>query len=206
MSVIGIDIGLKTLSICIISQKKEILLWGLYNVMEDEIRCSKCGRKAKYKIGFCGLHYKGDKSEMIKYKKIKSYSKQEICNKLIKLIEKIIQENEETMCSVKKVIIELQPTINRNMCFASDVIFTKLCDYYLNDNVLIKYERASKKLKGCPGKFVKNTYKNRKQKSIEYVLQILEENGDIENKTLLENSTKKDDMSDSMLLSYLNLK
>lgn len=205
MSVIGIDIGLKTLSICIISENKTILLWGLYNVLEDDIRCSKCGRKAKYKIGFCGLHHKGE-AEIIKHKKIKNYSKQEICNKIIKLMDKIIQENVETMKDVEKVIIELQPTINRNMCFVSDVIFTKLCEYYLDKQVLVKYEKANKKLKGSPGPFIKNTYKNRKKKSIEYTTKILEEENDLDNLSILQKSSKKDDMSDSFLLCYLNLK
>ena len=207
--VLGIDIGLKSLSMCILTNK-QILLWGVYNVLSpDQQNCETCGRKAKYITGFCGSHYSGEKLKKyeIKTKKVKSFSLQEICNKVLTLLNKLLSEESETFSKVTKVIIELQPKFNPKMCFVSNVIFTKLCDFYTNNAcVKIKFEKACLKLKnykGDKGAFVKNTYKNRKLKAVEYVTDCLS-NYSEEMMEFFNKLKKADDASDSFLLAYNN--
>jgi hypothetical protein len=203
--VLGIDVGIKTLSMCVLSEEG-VKHWGVYNILEkDIILCQVCGRKAKYISGLCGTHYKGEKIKKyeIKTKKIKSYSQQELCNKTLLKLAEILED--PLFLSVTHVIIELQPRFNPKMCFISNIIFTKMCDYYINKDVVIKFDRAKNKLKnykGDKGEFVKNTYKNRKQKSIEYVTNELSKMDDNEEtRNYFENLKKTDDASDSYLLA-----
>lgn len=211
MATLGIDVGLKTMSMCIIKDNN-ILLWGVYNTLDAEvIMCETCGRKAKYTDGFCGTHYKGIKVKKneIKTKKVKSYSLHELCSKVLVLLNKLLVENDKIFETVTSVIVELQPKFNPKMCFVSHVLFTKLCDHYNGKTVKIKFERASNKLKnygGDKGKFVKNTYKNRKEKAIEYVTNELGKMDDInkEMKEYFAGLKKQDDASDSFLLAFNN--
>lgn len=207
MAVLGVDVGLKSLSICIVSDDM-ILKWGVYNILDSEqVLCEICGRKAKYKQGFCGIHFKGEKLKKneIKTKKVKSFSLQDIAIKIIDLLDDLTQD--PCFLEVEKVIIELQPKCNPKMCFCSNVIFTKLCDYYKESEVKIKFERASvklKKYKGDKGLFVENTYSNRKKKSIEYVeCQIKRYQQEMQD--FFTGLKKKDDASDSFLLAFNNL-
>jgi hypothetical protein len=207
--VLGIDVGIKTLSLCILSKEK-IELWGVYNTIEpDQILCETCGRKAKYKAGFCGSHFKGEKVKKneIKKTKVKSFSLQEICSKVLLLINRLLEEDYEKFIKVTKVIIELQPRFNPKMCFVSNVLFSKFCDFYTNSDVKIKFEKASVKLKkftGDKGEYIKNTYINRKLKSIEYVTNTLTECYSEEMLIFFTDLGKADDASDSFLLSYNN--
>lgn len=207
MATLGIDVGLKSLSICIISDKS-IHKWGVYNILDPEkVLCEICGRNAKYKQGFCGIHFKGEKLKKneIKLKKVKTFSLQDIANKVINLLDDLTQD--PCFLDVTKVIIELQPKFNPKMCFCSNVIFTKMCDYYKESDVKIKFERASMKLKnykGDKGCFVENTYSNRKKKSIEYVeYQIKKYQQDMQD--FFNGLKKKDDAADSFLLAFNNI-
>jgi hypothetical protein len=208
--VLGIDVGIKTLSLCILSKEK-IELWGVYNtITPDQLLCETCGRKAKYKLGFCGSHFKGEKIKKneIKKTKVKSFSLQEICSKVLLLINRLLEEDYEKFIKVKKVIIELQPRFNPKMCFVSNVLFSKFCDFYTNSDVKIKFEKASVKLKkftGDKGEYIKNTYKNRKLKSIEYVTNTLTECYSEEMLVFFTGLKVKHDASDSFLMAYNNL-
>lgn len=208
--VLGIDVGIKTLSLCIMT-KEHILSWGVYDLLEDDsVLCETCGRKAKYTEGFCGTHYKGKKIKKneIKKKKVKEYTKQELCKKALVFLNDLTKDKEEEFLKVTDVIIELQPRFNPNMCFMSNVIFSKLCDYYLNTDVLVKFEKAKNKLKnykGDKGEFVKNTYKNRKLKSIEYVKEELLKFNDVVASTFFLNLKKCDDASDTFLICFNTL-
>lgn len=203
--VLGIDVGIKTLSLCLLSRDK-IHCWGVYNILEsDIIYCNTCGRKAKYISGFCGTHYKGEKLKKyeIKNKKVKSYNQQELCTKTITKLTEILKD--ESFSKVSHVVIELQPRFNPKMCFISNVLFTKLCDYYMDSDVIIRFDKAKNKLKnykGEKGDFVKNTYTNRKKKSIEYVTKEIEKIDDEEMKEFLTSLTKRDDACDSFLLAH----
>jgi hypothetical protein len=210
MNKIGIDVGLRTMSICILNET-DILLWEVCDMLsEEQVNCDVCGRKAKYITGQCGTHYKGikNKKNEIKIKKVKSYSLQEICERVITKIDCLFNDHQEAFEFVDDVIIELQPRFNPKMCFVSNVLFTKLCEKFIGTGCKVRFDRAKNKLKnycGDKGAFVKNTYANRKSKSIEFVNFELTKYD--ENWALFFNSlAKRDDASDSFLLAFNSLK
>jgi hypothetical protein len=207
--VLGIDVGLKTLAVCVFDTR--IRLWNVYNVLEEEVKmCSVCTRPSKYISGFCGFHVSSSlklKKNQIKTKKVKSYSLHETAKKIITFLEKLISENIEIFDEITQVVIELQLKLNARMCFASNMIFAKLSDHFLESNTSIKFEKASAKLKkfaGDKGTFVENTYANRKMKSVEYVRNTLVELEETEMLKYFSDLKKKDDASDSFLLAYNN--
>lgn len=206
---LGIDVGLKTLALCITS-REGILLWDTYNILEDEnIFCIKCGKKAKYihdTQHYCGIHSRKIPEKKI-VKKVK-YSLHELTKKIIKKIGQIIHDNIDIMNSVTSIIIELQPSVNQKMKYTSHVLFVLFTEFYIDKKCSIKFERASVKLKKFKSEEkVKNTYKNRKLRGIEYTYRCLENiknSGDYTE--FLENKKKRDDLCDAFLLSYNNLK
>lgn len=220
-SVLGIDIGLRNMSMCVITEDREILLWKIYDLLADDIiLCSVCGRNAKYISGdvtFCGTHFKGNKKgkvNQIKKKKVKQYSLQEIASKVISKVNTIVEDDKEIFDQISSCILELQPKINPKMGFTSHILYGKLCDIFLDKPCSIKFEKASRKLKcytGDKGLYITNTYKNRKAKAIEYVTNILNSdcltNGS-EYIDYFANIKKKDDASDALLIAFncVNLK
>jgi hypothetical protein len=207
MRCLGIDIGLKNLALCVV-EYDVIKLWNVYNILEDESVCFKCTRKAKYTfedIVYCGIHSRKLKHKKeVKYKKIASYSLQELSLKIIKSFEQIIHDNKEILEDVSSVVLELQPNMNPKMKFTSHVLFTLLAKFYTDKKCSIKFERASVKLKKYKSAvYIKNTYANRKKRAIEYTTRIL--NNDIKNKEdyrHIVESKKADDLCDAFLLSY----
>jgi hypothetical protein len=189
--------------------KDEILLWRVSDILNsDTPLCKICQRKAKYIDETCGTHYKGIKLKKneIKKKKVKEYTKQEICKKVLLLLNDLKQE--EILSKVTDVIIELQPRFNPSMCFVSNVMFTKFCDIYIDTDVSVKFEKAKNKLKNYKedkGEFCKNTYKNRKLKSIEYVKSQLYKYNNEEMNEFFKNLKKQDDASDTFLLCFNSL-
>ena len=214
-SVLGIDIGLRNMSMCVITEDREILLWEIYDLLADDIiLCSICGRNAKYTAGdtsFCGTHFKGNKKSkvnQIKKKKVKQYSLQEIASKVISKVNTIVEDNKEIFDQLTSCILELQPKINPKMGFTSHILYGKLCDIFLDKPCSIKFERANQKLKkytGDKGVYVANTYKNRKAKAVEYVANILNSdcllNG-VDYVDYFANIKKKDDAADAMLIAF----
>lgn len=213
MSCLGIDIGLKTLALCVIKDSK-ILLWDVYNVLDEDLCCETCSRKAKYSFDkkyLCGIHSRKIKDKKpIKTKKVSSYSLHEITTRIINKLEEIVANNSIIIEGISSVIIELQPKVNHKMKFTSHVIFTMFTYLYKDKKCSIKFERASVKLKKI--KFeerIPNTYKNRKKRAVDYTLGCLEK-GIISNscdyEDMLSAKTKLDDLSDAFLLSYNNSK
>lgn len=215
MSCLGIDIGLKTLSLCVINGRN-IQLWDTYNVMNAPVCCFVCSRNAKYSTpsnAYCGIHSRKIKDKKpLKTKKISSYSLQEIASKIILKFEEILEANRLVFDDVSSIVLELQPNINQKMKFTSHVLFTILTSLYLHKKCSIKFERASTKLKKINSSattFMKNTYANRKKRSVEYVTKCLDSDKLTNSKDYLDtllNTTKRDDLCDSFLLSYGNLK
>lgn len=206
MARLGIDIGLKNLSMCVIDCNL-IKMWGVYNILDEELICCKCIRKAKYSnIGemYCGLHSKKmEGKKEIKTKKIKSYSLHDLTSKIIKNFEEIILENREILDTVSHVKLELQPSLNPKMKFTSHVLFTLLTKFYTDKKCSIKFERASVKLKKYKSDiYLKNTYKNRKIRAIEYTKSLLKNIKNSDDYECLMKSKKLDDLCDSFLLSY----
>lgn len=214
-TVLGLDVGLRTMSICVLNKDEGILLWNSYDILEEDcFYCSDCGRNAKYKqrdVFFCGIHVnKKEKKTEVKKKKVCQYSLQQIASKIINKMNSIIQQNKQILENINCCILELQPKINAKMKFTSHIIYCKLCEFFLNSNCLVKFERANRKLKNYKfdkGPFLTNTYKNRKLKSIEYTRYILQEKicNSKDYLEFFENFKKKDDISDSMLLAFNSL-
>lgn len=212
MSCLGIDVGLKNLALCIIKER-DILLWDVYNILEEDLSCKFCDRKAKYSFHeeyFCGIHSRKLDKKPLKTKKISSYSFHELTTKIINKLEEIFKNNSEIIEGVSSVIIELQPKINHKMKFTSHVIFTMFSYIYRYKYCSIRFEKASLKLKKI--KFedrLANTYKNRKKRAVDFTLSCLK-NGDISNgfqyENMLSSKKKIDDLSDAFLLSYNNIK
>ena len=212
-NVLGIDTGMKNLGLCVMNNS-EILLWDVFNILEDDVLyCTKegCSVKAKWKPGvLCGRHYKGAKETKyaVKQKKCSSYTPEQLATCVSKLFTNLFSDNEEIFKNINLVVFELQPRINQRAKMMSHFIYMKICDYIVTNGLKckMKFERASCKLKnfkGDKGLYVKNTYTNRKKKSVEYTKQILE---DYDPKWLesLENMSKKDDACDALLISYNN--
>ena len=213
MSCLGIDIGLKNLALCVIKDRR-ILLWDVYNILDEEFTCDKCKRKAKYRLSkeyFCGIHSRKLQGKLpLVVKKISSYSFHDITKKIIQKIEEIAKDNNDLMDGISSVVIELQPKINQRMKFTSHVIFTMFTYLCRHTKCSIKFERASLKLKKLKFKHkIPNTYKNRKKRAVDYTLECMK-GGVISNSAdyqeMLSTKSKLDDLSDAFLLSYNNSK
>lgn len=210
---LGIDIGLKNLSLCIIHDK-HIKLWETYNIIED-IFCIVCGKNAKYvyeKKNFCGIHSRKLTGKKVLNTKIKFFSLQDIASKIINKFEYILKDNKELFNIVNLVTLELQPRINAKMKFTSHILFCLLCKFYIDKTCKIKFEKASIKLKNFKQKRLfdnlPNTYKNRKIRAIDYTLYCLNNSAllnSLEYLNFFKDKKKKDDLSDSFLLSYNNI-
>jgi hypothetical protein len=195
-TVLGIDIGVKTLGLCVISSEKreevnyyKILLWDSFDCLLDYNKtCSGikkdgnlCGKKCSYtnKIEYtCKTH---NKNCPIKYKakKLKEYKLQDLCKAVIKKLNEIFENFPEIFKLIDIVNIELQPSFSPRMKAISNVIFGKIVEYYIeSDNVNINFVRASEKLKIYDGPelkcSLKSNYSKRKWLSIEHIKYFIE--------------------------------
>lgn len=196
MSVLAIDIGLKNLSLCIMSCEKSrdlqsyvINYWDVLNTLEEEPRCESltksgkiCGKKCTCKVRVdsnfiysCKTHSDKNK-KVLKYKskQVKDFTLQDIAKLVLGKIN-LIYEEYSAFKDVKKVLIELQPKCNNKMKFVSHIVYGKLVDLYnFDDNVTIRFIKAVSKLKGH-GLITseetcksKNKYAQRKFQGIQY--------------------------------------
>jgi hypothetical protein len=211
MSCLGIDIGIKTLAMCVMSCDSVVCMWDTFNLIDHtENYCIKCQRKAKYTacgIFYCGIHCRKIKEKkVLKDKKISSYTTHDLTIKIVKSFKEILNTHKEILLTVNKVVLELQPKINQKMKYTSHVLFTLLTEFYVDTKCYIKFERASVKLKKIKDKStLPNTYKNRKNRSIEYVKKCLENSVNQEYINVISHKKKIDDLCDSFLLSYNNI-
>ncbi len=200
MSVVSIDIGLKTLSLCAMDKNKHVSLWELYNVLESEKFCeglkkdnTKCSKKASTtttKVYYCKTHSKGKQTKVYKPKAVKSYTYQEIAKLVISCIQNI-----QLPTPILSILIELQPKVNQKMKFVSHIVF----GFFVQKGYLVRFVRASKKLKEiCRAD--KDTYAKRKKKSIELVQNLLSKGIFTGQLDSLDNTTKKDDLCDVFLM------
>lgn len=209
MIVMGIDTGLRNLGICILNPEN-IYLWDNYSLLDEQIQCSHegCSCKAKWKPGMlCGRHYKGDKAtkHAIKQKKCASYSPFEIAGKVDTLLDEILKN--PVCLELDTIILELQPKINARAKMISHFIYFKVSQFITTNGLkaTVKFERASYKLKhfkGPRGEKVKNTYANRKKRSIEYTKQVLSDSYDEQWSDFFNSLKKADDAADSFLLCW----
>ena len=99
------------------------------------------------------------------------------------------------------------------MKFTSHIIYGKLVELYKETNTTVRFVRASQKLKAYTGPSIecklKGSYAKRKWLSIQYTNWFLENKFDLEQSNtwlpFFENHSKKDDVSDTMLMAINGL-
>lgn len=214
--VLAIDIGVKTLSMCILDQTNTIKMWGVYNTLADSSEqrcksvqkngkiCSKLCSVKKEEEFFCKTHSPTDCAPYAP-KKMKDYSLQDLTKYVITCLNEIISNNTEAFSSVKCVLLELQPTFAVKMKFVSHVIYTKLVSHFMESDVIVRFVKATEKLKvydGPPIVCAKKGYAKRKYESIEHAKYFLNEKFSEEQRELwapLLDCSKADDLSDAFL-------
>lgn len=197
-TVLAIDIGIRNLSMCIMScedpknfETFEINLWETFDTLEtDEQLCSAvqkngkiCNRKCNFKykkesemLYSCKTHYPKTKTiEKInqnKKKLIKDYLLQDIASIVLKKIQCIYEENLEIFNQLTGVIIELQPTLNPRMKFISHIVYGKIVEIFLDSSTTVRFVGASKKLLAYTGPYIecklKGAYAKRKWLGVQY--------------------------------------
>jgi hypothetical protein len=229
-----VDIGIKNLALCVMGRNEETCqiyfkLWEVFNVVEDEsdrLCCELmknkmvCGNMVSYKhknaegdiVYTCKKHFPKDvpmkNDNLIKIKKVKDFSLQEIASKVITQMTKLFANYGELFSNVGKVLIELQPKVNNKMKFVSHIVYSKFVEHYMTSvPVPIRFVRASQKLKAYKGPEVqcklKTPYAKRKYLSVEYTKWMLD-NLNVEDvaawKTIFSKHKKQDDLSDVFLM------
>jgi hypothetical protein len=183
-TVLSIDIGLRNLSMCIMSTPNEsgidplsslqIHLWDVYNTLDsDDYRCKGiqkngkvCGKKCTFKyrsdtewIYTCKPHFPKNigikKDNHFKKKNVKEYLLQTIADVVLLKLEEIYNKNSDEFKSVTNILIELQPKLNNSMKFVSHIIYGKLVELYRGTKCSIRFVRASQKLKCYTGPEIK---------------------------------------------------
>lgn len=152
---------------------------------------------------------KTKKSSVLKTKKIDEYLLQDIAKIVLDKVDEIYNDNINLFENLSKISIELQPKINQKMKFTSHIIYGKLVELMKNTKCEIRFVRASQKLKAYTGPeikcSIKNAYKKRKFLSVEYTKWFLENKFNKEQRDcwypILENHSKKDDISDTYLMA-----
>lgn len=159
---LSIDVGVKTLSMCILDyvDKKDlstysIHLWDVYNTLETEEICNSiqknkktCGKKCTMKYNIednvlysCKIHFpKHHDKKLCKHspKLLKDYKDQELSVIFINKITEIYNTNIEIFEKVSDIVIERQLAKSPRMNFISHILFGKLLDLYIinpSDNI-----------------------------------------------------------------------
>jgi hypothetical protein len=206
--VLGIDVGVKSLSLCIKGQ--DILLWNVFDLVGDVRKCSgvtltgkACTKTANMQYleeFYCKTHSKGLDATPYNTLKINTMSMQQLSVIVTQGFSTIMTAPE--FIGVTHVSIEYQPKINNKMKFASHVIFSMLCDFYKKEkNTVIRFTTANKKTRLTrqkrekKGKMTKgDCYKRRKQDSVVFVNSVLSG----EWKEFFNSHKKKDDLADAL--------
>lgn len=205
MIVLSIDVGVRHLSLCIMRsldktdlKTYEILLWGVYNTLEDDTKLCValqkdnkiCNKVCKYQyeeqenktVYCCKNHFPKtiaiEKKHTYKIKKIKDTPLQEVVKSVLIKLTDIYNKNKSIFDSVEQVLIELQPTFNPSMKLISHVIYGKLTEWCMDRPCKIKFVRASQKLKAYTDEpiecVLKGKYNQRKWLSKKYCSYFLE--------------------------------
>lgn len=195
MITLCVDIGLRHLSMCIMTSDHEILLWDVFNVLDtDNHHCGAilkdgstvCNKRCSMKYSIdcdivytCERHFpktiKKTKANAFRIKNISEYLLQDIAKAFLKKIDCIYENNKDIFMRLDSVFIELQTQINPKAVFMSHILYGKLVELYKDTLVSIRFVRASQKLKLknhytgpeliCP---LKGAYAERKWLSIQY--------------------------------------
>lgn len=172
--ILAIDVGLKNLSMCIMSREQDnvnIHLWNVYNIIKDDEEDRKCetllksnhdkpcGKACKYKydsnddqlVYTCKVHFPKtitiNKNNIIVPVRVKDINLQNIVLLMIDKLQYLYESNNELFDKLDKVVIELQPKCNDKMKLISHIIYGKIIDVLRNNVALdVKFIRATQKL------------------------------------------------------------
>lgn len=228
-TIASFDIGARNLACCILEKKTgefpKIKFWKLINILDEpeEIKCQVLIKSGKKKDQICSriAHYKNNKEENVckmhdslkrkkpNIKKVKSYTTQDINLLILKKMNEI--NLTFSFCNnVDKVLFELQPSFNPKMKQLSHTLYAWfLMEQINNKNCKLKkleFVAAKNKLKKIADIYhgpdiicnLKGKYPRTKYYSKMYTEWLINKE-DLEYKTLLDKSSKKDDLCDSYL-------
>lgn len=223
--VLAIDVGIRNLAACCLSEKDGILFWELLNTLggdgldaptcQERLKSGKpCRCRAKYVVRaaatapespeyFCAKHNKAHQggSALKPPPKVKGLTMQTIAEKVLQALADLQERHAEVFSTLDRCVIELQPRVNNKMKFTSHVIFGKLTDSFLVEGkkASVRFVGAKRKLL-AHGKQEKNTYAKRKKLAValarEWVAE--REEGWL---PFFDACRKKDDLSDSLLMA-----
>ena len=202
------DVGITNLAVCIMQENK-ILKWEIINLTSDCNKCCKILRNKKQctKIGhyrdnkgfcYCSTHKNSECKKSTNTDNLYSYGVN-----MYKLLDKIPE-----LLNCNYILIENQPVLtNPTIKSISMLLFS----YFINKNPNVRFINAITKLnydKERTKEYLKeskNKYKARKELSIMYTNEILQ-NVEIDSSLMLyySSSKKKDDLADAFLYCYLN--
>ena len=162
--ILSIDPGINNLGLCLMNECYNIIYWNSVNLNSESLSNKKivckginknkkqCKRKALYIKDdncFCKKH-KPDNDEYIlinlENKKIIEYSYQDLCKSMIKKLNEILESNKDDFNDIEYIIIENQFKSTDKIHFISNVIFTWLTNYYMNNNTKIIFIHGKYKL------------------------------------------------------------
>lgn len=204
--ILGIDIGIKTLGMCIMDASTHcILYWDTIDLISK--MCSGTTKKGTVCVNqasftsasehFCKIHKtKGCK----KYNtNLKTISYHHLSKIVINAFDTLLNVHKDVFEKVTRVRIEMQPRINNKMKFASHVIFTKLSEWYMESKLVMEFVSAHKKTKMTKALGAPNSYYKRKQDSVSFITRYLGQHEQYKEwLDILTKHSKKDDMSDAM--------
>lgn len=150
----------------------------------------------------------------IREKRVNEYLLQDISRIILVKINEIYQNNLDIFKQVSKIFVELQPRCNNKMKLISHLIYGKFVELYMDTSAIIRFVRASQKLKAYKGPEVKchlkGSYAKRKYLSIKYTMWFLETQFNNECTTIwmtvFNAHSKKDDLADVFLMAINALK
>jgi hypothetical protein len=173
---LGVDVGLRHLSICTVlvcpeSQRLKLAQWAVLDVFScasPTNRCQTlvkstgcpCGRPADcrydsdsqacYKHVPAHLRKSGDYHRDPPRPKVRDHSLQSTAVAVLSALDDFIASHAEALSAVSSVVIELQPRVNNRMKFVSHLILGRFSQHFVARPVVVKFVGASTKLKGWP--------------------------------------------------------
>jgi hypothetical protein len=201
--VLGIDIGLKNLSLCIMSRPFQIHYWELVDVITP--RCIQCPSKSTHRfkgIYSCETHQPPPMKSKPFIVKVKNVPNPVICQRIVSWFNDL--DRDTVFKDVSLVLIEDQGRSTGKIKFTSHVLLTLLTSYFHGTNTLTRYVHANEKLREFEGpdfqlKTKKDEYAKRKELAILRTRWYLENKFTDEEKNKWIGKLKSADCADSFL-------
>lgn len=194
MRVIGIDVGLKRLGICILENRTVVLLQEFDICMDQITQCVACQQQArfhyKHMLYGCKDHTVQGMVE-IRSLPVKRLSLKQRIDKILLFLRFV----HSTHQNIDYISIELQPPRNRVMVNTSVALYTHA--QHLWPEAQVGFQHALIKLKDAPADIVqcdiKDPYRRRKQQSRQMT------------EFLLQRQIKSADVCDAFLIAFTHL-